>query len=249
MPGVSVNRPHPGGGIASATAIARLSRSSARVALTRDRRRRQPRAAQWVYCRAPKGRKRRETRSVCGICGYAGDHRPELLDAMTTAMAHRGPDGAGTWSDRDAQVGLGHRRLAIIDLSTAATSRWPTRTARSGSSFNGEIYNFQRAARGALEAQGPPLPQPDRHRGARPPLRGTRRRHAVEQLQRHVRVRALGRDASASCSLARDRVGIKPLYYWHGRPAASASPRRSRRCCAIPRCRASCNVAAAARST
>jgi asparagine synthase (glutamine-hydrolysing) len=78
---------------------------------------------------------------MCGIAGIVGDHpTPERIAAMLRCLAHRGPDGEGQVI-RDARVGLGHRRLAIIDLSDAAAQ--PMRSP-SGSEvvFNGEIYNY-----------------------------------------------------------------------------------------------------------
>src|SRR5947207_1888758 len=92
---------------------------------------------------------------MCGICGklqLRNDSRvePELLDRMMEAMSHRGPDGKGRYTD--GPVGLGHTRLAIIDLNTGAQpmcnedkSVWIV--------FNGEIYNFQEL-RDRLAKQG-----------------------------------------------------------------------------------------------
>jgi len=82
---------------------------------------------------------------MCGIAGLVSrtDAPPdrEVLQAMTAAVAHRGPDGAGVFTDR--RVGLGHRRLAIIDLSDEAAQ--PMRCPSSGRVivYNGEIYNYQ----------------------------------------------------------------------------------------------------------
>ena len=82
---------------------------------------------------------------MCGIVGVAGNVRiaTESLLAMRDSLQHRGPDDAGIWWSEDRGVGLGHRRLAIIDLSAAG--RQPM-TDISGSLqivFNGEIYNYQ----------------------------------------------------------------------------------------------------------
>ena len=56
---------------------------------------------------------------MCGVAGLisSGPLRASLLEQMTRVIAHRGPDGEGTWIDEMARVGLGHRRLAIVDLS------------------------------------------------------------------------------------------------------------------------------------
>ena len=80
----------------------------------------------------------------------------ELLQRMSDVIAHRGPDGEGQYAD--GPVGLGNRRLAIIDPHAArATSRWRPATGDLVITYNGEVYNF-RELRAELEARGPPLP-------------------------------------------------------------------------------------------
>src|SRR5579862_2486403 len=93
---------------------------------------------------------------MCGIVGYAG--KPgglscELVATMRDSMTHRGPDASGLWSSPDGSVVLGHRRLAILDLSEAGSQ--PMRDRRSGTVivFNGEIYNHQEIRR-ELAARG-----------------------------------------------------------------------------------------------
>ena len=90
---------------------------------------------------------------MCGIAGivnYKGTPvaRP-VLQAMTNAIAHRGPDGEGHWIEEG--VGIGHRRLAIIDLSPLAHQPMLSQDNRYVLSYNGEIYNF-RELRTELEA-------------------------------------------------------------------------------------------------
>src|SRR5258706_5286841 len=89
---------------------------------------------------------------MCGIAGFAGDpmagDKP-LLEAMTEALRHRGPDESGFYLHEG--VGLGSRRLSIIDLETG---RQPISNERGDQVvFNGEIYNF-RSLRAELEAKG-----------------------------------------------------------------------------------------------
>ena len=131
------------------------------------------------------------------MCGIAGIFHPDVpkpvdparVEAMADALAHRGPDGSGVWTAPG--VGLGHRRLSIIDLARAAPSRCSRPTAAMAISYNGEIYNF-REVRAELEALGPRLPHRERHRG------DPRRLAAMGAglpgaVQRHVRLRALRR--------------------------------------------------------
>src|SRR5690242_5753278 len=80
---------------------------------------------------------------MCGIAGYLGSTDALLLSAMSSRIAHRGPDGEGLWSDPSAGVGLAHRRLAIIDLSEAAAQPMHGCDGRYVVTFNGEIYNYR----------------------------------------------------------------------------------------------------------
>ena len=84
---------------------------------------------------------------MCGICGVVRITGPgvdtELLRSMASTMRHRGPDDEGVWCSADRRVGLGHRRLSIIDLSPAGHQPMQEATGRLWISFNGEIYNFQ----------------------------------------------------------------------------------------------------------
>jgi asparagine synthase (glutamine-hydrolysing) len=82
---------------------------------------------------------------MCGIVGYASIKRPiapSLLLQMRDTLRHRGPDDAGTWSSADGLVALGHRRLAIIDLSPAGRQPMADSSGQLKIVFNGEIYNY-----------------------------------------------------------------------------------------------------------
>ena len=153
------------------------------------------------------------------MCGIAGILRcdgaapgPGLLRAMTTAIAHRGPDGDGFFSD--GPVGLGHRRLAIIDLVTGDQPM----SSDDGSVvliFNGEIYNF-RELRRELEARGATF----RTASDTEVILHAYEAWGVDCLPRlrGMFTFALWDKARRRLFLARDRVGIKPLVYaWDGR--------------------------------
>jgi asparagine synthase (glutamine-hydrolysing) len=149
---------------------------------------------------------------MCGIAGFVSLNgapvSPVILKWMTDAIAHRGPDGEGHWIE--GNVGIGHRRLAIIDLSPAGHQPMVTYDHRYVLSYNGEIYNY-RELRADLEAEGV---------------------HFRSQTDSEVVLYALARwgtDAllkfngmfalalwdrkEKTLLLARDRYGIKPLYY------------------------------------
>ncbi|OZB49441.1 MAG: asparagine synthase (glutamine-hydrolyzing) [Polynucleobacter sp. 39-45-136] len=149
---------------------------------------------------------------MCGIAGLIhlnGDPvSPIIIKKMTDAIAHRGPDGEGHWIE--GNVGIGHRRLAIIDLSPAGHQPMINRDLRYVLSYNGEIYNHKEI-RIELEAHGFVF---------------------YSQTDTEVVLNALvhwGEDALVKFNgmfalalwdkkertllLARDRYGIKPLYY------------------------------------
>jgi len=93
---------------------------------------------------------------MCGIAGivaFGGRANPAAVQMMCDLMAHRGPDGEGAWQSSDGQVALGHRRLAIIDLSRDADQPMADTRGELHITYNGEIYNYLEL-REQLEALG-----------------------------------------------------------------------------------------------
>src|SRR6266436_3225233 len=96
---------------------------------------------------------------MCGVNGifayHAASSAPNEAELLATrdAMRARGPDGVGAWWSADRRCGLGHRRLAILDLSDRATQPMASADGAIVVTFNGEIYNY-RALRAELEAAG-----------------------------------------------------------------------------------------------
>lgn len=83
---------------------------------------------------------------MCGIVGLSlqhGDMDVDVIDKMRDALAHRGPDDAGTWISESSRVALAHRRLSIIDLTHAGSQPMASEDGALIVVFNGEIYNFQ----------------------------------------------------------------------------------------------------------
>ncbi|HZR07426.1 MAG TPA: asparagine synthase (glutamine-hydrolyzing) [Myxococcales bacterium] len=150
---------------------------------------------------------------IAGIIGRIGDRNRAALQRMSQAMSHRGPDGQGTWESPPDERGRGallaHRRLAILDLSPAGAQPMIDPASGQVIVFNGEIYNFQ-ALRDRLVAKG-------------------ERFESTGDTQ--VMLRALGTEGNGAVAsfrgmfafatwdpkrrkllLARDPLGIKPLY-------------------------------------
>src|SRR5688500_2966243 len=94
---------------------------------------------------------------MCGFAGFLQTQRvvepaamPSVAGAMADTLEHRGPDDRGVWTDAEAGIALGHRRLSIIDLSAEGHQPMRSASGRYVIAFNGEIYNFE-ALRSELE--------------------------------------------------------------------------------------------------
>ncbi|MFT5174879.1 MAG: asparagine synthase (glutamine-hydrolyzing) [Gammaproteobacteria bacterium] len=158
---------------------------------------------------------------MCGIAGFwrAGGMTDEgklraLVQQMTDTLIARGPDSAGVWVDRETGVALGHRRLAIIDLSPAGHQPMASSNDRYVISYNGEVYNFA-ALRSELEQIGCTFRS---HSDTEVMLAACAEWGVQAATQRFVGMFAFAlwdREAR-ELYLVRDRLGIKPLY-WYAR--------------------------------
>ena len=145
---------------------------------------------------------------MCGICGFTWKDE-KLVTAMSDQMVHRGPDQAGAFCADG--ISLGHRRLSIIDLSEHGRQPMGNEDGTVRLIFNGEIYNFQ-ALRETLVAKGHVF---DSHTDSEVII------HAYEEygvnVVDHLRgmfAFAIWDDKRQRLFVARDRIGIKPLYYY-----------------------------------
>ena len=147
---------------------------------------------------------------MCGLAGYAGDFLPGLARRMNAAQAHRGPDGQGVFEDPAASVALGHVRLSILDLSLAAAQPMHATDGRGVLVFNGEIYNFQEL-RQDLVSRGHHF----HSTGDTEVLLYGLLEYGAEFVNRLNGIFAFAWwDARArELLLARDPLGVKPLYY------------------------------------
>ncbi len=154
--------------------------------------------------------------SVCGICGYVSNEplAPEVLEAMNNTMVHRGPDDSGivTNEQNGYYFGLAHRRLSIIDLSELGHQPMFSVDKNIALVFNGEIYNYLEIKKELLSKGHKFISKTDTEVIIAAYLEwGTRclnRFNGMFALAIHDR-----RDGRLL--LARDRVGKKPLYYYH----------------------------------
>lgn len=161
---------------------------------------------------------------MCGFIGFLGGEVPHgengarpLLARLASTIAHRGPDDAGYWCDLNERIGVGHRRLAIVDLSPAGHQPMESATGRYVIAFNGEIYNHME-----LREQVEKVARLATWRGKSDTesllagfetwgIQGT-----VEQARGMFAFAVWDRQTRA-LTLARDRLGEKPLYYgWQG---------------------------------
>jgi asparagine synthase (glutamine-hydrolysing) len=154
---------------------------------------------------------------MCGIAGlitasgYSAERLTDDLQKMTQTLVHRGPDDGGVWCDAASGIGLGHRRLSIVDLSPLGHQPMVSRSGRYTVTFNGEIYNY-RALRTELTARAHSF------RGTSDTevlLAAIEEWGLTQALQRCNGMFALGvwDAAERVLHLARDRFGEKPLYY------------------------------------
>jgi asparagine synthase (glutamine-hydrolysing) len=155
---------------------------------------------------------------MCGVAGFLDrearigrDAMTRRVDAMAQRLAHRGPDGRGVWVDEAAGIALGHRRLAIIDPSPAGAQPIASADGRIILSFNGEIYNY-RELRNTLALQGHRFVGDSDTEVLVTAIAAWGIEEALAQANGMFAFAAWDR-ALRRLMLARDRLGIKPLYW------------------------------------
>lgn len=157
---------------------------------------------------------------MCGLVGYLypgftdGNFGRHVVQAMTSAITHRGPDSEGHWVERNAGLALGHRRLSILDLSSAGSQPMHSACGRYVIAFNGEIYNHLMIRR---ELKGLDS-SPTRWKGysdTETLLAAFSQWGMDKTLERCIGMFAIALwdRQQQTLTLARDRFGEKPLYY------------------------------------
>lgn len=161
---------------------------------------------------------------MCGFVGFLGGladaHFGDkaMLRRMTDTIINRGPDDAGYWSDADQRIGFGHRRLSVIDLSPAGHQPMLSASGRYVIAFNGEIYNHLLLRQSLMDAAQ--IPAWRGHSDTETLLAGFDVWGIQGTVERTIGMFALAvwDKQTQTLTLARDRIGEKPLYYgWQGR--------------------------------
>ena len=149
---------------------------------------------------------------MCGIAGFYSSSKKiseSDLHSMTDVMSHRGPDAAGYFLNEEQTVGLGHRRLSIIDLSEAANQPMFSHSERYVTVFNGEVYNFKEIAK--------QLNISTRTTSDTEIIIEAFEKRGVEfvHLLNGMFAIAIYDKQEKKLFLFRDRLGVKPLYYFY----------------------------------
>jgi asparagine synthase (glutamine-hydrolysing) len=147
---------------------------------------------------------------MCGIVGFSGRFESALLTRMNSSIAHRGPDGDGVFYDEECGVGLAHRRLAIIDLSSTGHQPMLSEDRSTVIVFNGEVYNFRELGE-ELIRKGHSF----RGNSDTEVLLNLYLQEGTDMLRRLNGIFAFAIWSSVKRELfvARDGMGVKPLYY------------------------------------
>ena len=169
---------------------------------------------------------------MCGLAGYldvgtkgVGEVASITLKRMADTIVTRGPDDSGIWDDSTAGIGLAHRRLSILDLSPAGHQPMVSVSGRYVIVFNGEIYNYLELRRELDDSTHPALSRGEGakhwrgHSDTETLLAGFEAWGIEATLKKSVGMFAIALwdRAERVLTLARDRMGEKPLYYgWQG---------------------------------
>lgn len=151
---------------------------------------------------------------MCGIVGFVGDFPRELLSEMNRKIAHRGPDDSGEYYNSELMCALGHRRLSIIDLSAAGHQPMWDINNEVVIVFNGEIYNYKEL-KIKLEENGFKF-KSSSDTEVLLNLYKYKKEKMFDEIN-GIYSFAIWDTISKELLLARDPMGVKPLYYYRGR--------------------------------
>ena len=170
---------------------------------------------------------------MCGVAGILGGKSSleDHLQVMANSLRHRGPDDHGVWFDNDARMGLAHTRLSILDLSSAGHQPMPSASGRFIISFNGEIYNHLDLRSQLQKCDS--APNWRGHSDTETLLAGFEAWGIEATVKKSIGMFAFAvwDKQSRTLTLARDRIGEKPLYYgWQNGVFLFASELKAIKC-------------------
>lgn len=160
---------------------------------------------------------------MCGLTGFlnaahdqTADQMREIVSAMAETIHHRGPDDTGIWCDPTTGIALGFKRLSIVDLSEAGHQPMTSSCGRFVIAFNGEIYNHGEL-RSELISQGHTFRG---HSDTETLVESFALSGIMTTIQRCIGMFAFAvwDTQEQTLTLGRDRLGKKPLYFWHSGP-------------------------------
>ncbi len=147
---------------------------------------------------------------MCGISGFLSKkYSFEQLQSMNRAIQHRGPDAEGYYHEDSSGIGLGHRRLSIIDLSEAANQPFYSQSGRYVMVFNGEVFNYQAVAK---QYNVPTKTSSDTEVVLEMFVR--KGPECVHDFNGMFAIAVWDKE-TRKLYLCRDRIGVKPLFYYH----------------------------------
>jgi asparagine synthase (glutamine-hydrolysing) len=151
---------------------------------------------------------------MCGICGIVGVSDRSSIELMTSTLSHRGPDDFGVKLFDSSGTALGHRRLSILDLSPLGHQPMTDTEGRYWLTYNGEIYNYLEV-RNDLSAKGYRF----KSNSDTEVIIYAYKEWGAECLRRlnGMFAFAIWDEHTRTLFAARDRLGIKPFYYWHNK--------------------------------
>ena len=173
---------------------------------------------------------------MCGVTGYfqpggfSKSDVGQIIQAMSSVLSHRGPDNDGAWSDADTGIALGHRRLAVLDLSPAGQQPMMSASGRFVIALNGEIYNHLKIRQELTLSE--PLHEWRGHSDTETLLAAIDHWGVESAIKKSVGMFAIALwdRKQRTLTLARDRIGEKPLYYgWQNGSLLFASELRALR--------------------
>ncbi|MGB0455280.1 MAG: asparagine synthase (glutamine-hydrolyzing), partial [Bacteriovoracaceae bacterium] len=171
---------------------------------------------------------------MCGIAGTLGSFKPSAIEIMTKSLTHRGPDNQDIYRKNDVNLALGHTRLAILGLNALGNQPMTSRDGRYTITYNGEIYNFPTLKK-ELKAKGSEFQsETDTEM-----ILEAFSHYGIDSLNlfEGIYAFAIWDHKEKKLIIARDHLGIKPLYYYQGPEGFAFSSELKALISGLPECK------------